>query len=159
MKIRKKRKKHGVSPLVATVLLVGFTVALVALTILWSRGYIEERAQKEEKLSTTKLNCENVVFEINSIEQNGYLLDINLENKASQDIDGFVFRINGDETEVVEWHNTIKSLNRFSLQLGPEDFDASKVGTINTVDIIPLLKAAKNKYVPCSNQHLEVRVG
>mgnify|MGYP003943950683 CR=1 FL=1 len=64
MKRRAKKRGKGVSPLIATILLVGFTVSIVALTILWSRGYIEERAEKEEKLSSTKLACEQLKFTV-----------------------------------------------------------------------------------------------
>jgi len=43
MKKKKKFKKKGVSPLVATILLVGFTVALIALIAIWGKRYVEEK--------------------------------------------------------------------------------------------------------------------
>ena len=157
----KKRKltRKGVSPLVATVLLVGFTVSLVALTVLWSRGYIEERAQKEEKLATTQINCEAVQFMINDAEQFGMSrVDIDVENKASTQIDGFVFRIKGDEVEALEWRQPLEGIRTMTIQLTDTDFDFAKVGAIQTIEAIPLLKAGQGTYVPCSGKMLEVRV-
>lgn len=157
MKTKTKRGKKGVSPLVATVLLVGFTVSLVALTVLWSRGYIEERAEKEEKLASAKIGCESIKFDVIEVSQGTESLEIEITNEASKRIDGFVFRINGDVTEAVEWRQPIDGLATKKMVLGTEDYDVTKVGTINTVGIIPLIKAGKGHYVPCSNQLLEAR--
>jgi len=159
MKRRVKKRGKGVSPLIATILLVGFTVSIVALTILWSRGYIEERAEKEEKLSSTKLACEQLKFTVTDAYQQGGQLSITLENKASERIDGFIFRIKGSAgVEPVEFRQRLEELGRKDIIMDNEDFDATAVGDISTVDIIPLLKAGKDTYIHCSSQSLETRM-
>lgn len=160
---RKKRKEkgRGVSPLVATTLLVGFTVSLVALTILWSRGYIEERAAKEEKMASTKLACERVLFTVTSVEYSGNTLNIELENKATQKIDNFLFRIVGDaggDTVQLKREESISELGSTLISLGPSDFDASMIGNAQTVGLIPMLKAGKGTFVPCSAKTIEAKV-
>ncbi|MFH1065080.1 MAG: archaellin/type IV pilin N-terminal domain-containing protein [Nanoarchaeota archaeon] len=164
MRVKKFRKK-GVSPLIATTLLVGFTVAVVAMVVVWSRGYIEERAQKEEALANTKLKCENVRFTVEKsclTAATGYL-DIDIKNQATQQIDSFILRIKGPAgVEAVEEgpvSGPIKGLQTGKMNLGPEKFDVTKVGVGgNTVEIIPMIKAGKGKYVPCSGQMLEARM-
>lgn len=158
MRVKKFRKK-GISPLIATTMLVGFTVAVVAMVVVWSRGYIEERAAKEEVLANTKLKCENVKFTVEEACQTGDTLDINVKNLASQQIDSWILRIKGDAVEATEQGVAIKGLETKEINLGPNDYDAAAVGIIQTVEVIPAIKAGKGKYVPCTGQMLEVRAG
>lgn len=144
--------------MIATVMLVGFTVAVIGMVIVWSRGYIEERAQKEEALATTKIKCESVKFEVEEAYQVGEGLHLKIKNLASQRIDAVVLRIKGNNVEATEQGVIIKGLETKSLDIGSESFDATAVGKINTVEIIPEIKAGKNTYVPCSGKMLEARV-
>ncbi len=50
-------KKKGVSPLIATVLLIAFAVALGAVVMNWGRTYVEETADKAKQTSDTKVSC------------------------------------------------------------------------------------------------------
>lgn len=158
----KKRKTKGVSPLVATVILAGFTVSLVALTILWSQGYLEERAQKEDKLSTTKMGCEEIKIGINEVYPggDGSELHITIENKGSKDIDSFAMRITDSATESFEYRQALASLQSRDFVLGSNEFDATAVGDLSkaTVTVIPMLKAGKGVYIPCSGKSLESRM-
>jgi len=164
--VKKKISRKGVSPLVATTMLVGFTVAVIGLVIVWSRGFIEERAAKEEALANTKLDCENIVFSVEDAYQQGGNLNLNIKNQASQTIDAFVLRIKGTtgSVEATEQFPAggIKGLETQKLGgeqgIGPESFDAAALGEISSVEIIPELKAGKNKYVPCSGKLIEARV-
>lgn len=160
----KKITKKGVSPLVATTMLVGFTVAVVAMVVVWSRGYIEERAAKEEALANTKLKCETVKFTVEEACPTGDQLDIKLKNLANQQIDSWILRIKGKNGNVqaTEQGLVVKGLETKELNLGSESFSASyeTIGEgIDSVEVIPAIKAGRNKYVPCSGQMLEVRAG
>ncbi len=159
-RVNKKRMKKGVSPLIATILLVGFTVSIVTLTILWSSGYVEERAQKEEKLAESKLGCEEVKFTVNDAYQSGDELYLTIENKASMELDAFIIRIYGDtgEVEAVDLRQRLQGLETKDINIGPAEFDSGIVGTITTVDIIPQIKAGKGTYIPCSGKHKETRM-
>ncbi|MBU4242420.1 MAG: hypothetical protein KKA65_00610 [Nanoarchaeota archaeon] len=159
-RFRKNNVKRGVSPLIATILLVGFTVSIVTLTILWSSGYVQERAQKEDKLAEARLNCENIKFTVIEAYQSGSELFMTLENQAITKIDAFILRIYGDtgEVEAVDLRQNLKELETKKVNLGTADFDVGVVQTITTVDIIPQIKAGKATYVPCSGKHIETRM-
>jgi len=159
-KFIKKSEKRGVSPLIATILLVGFTVSIVTLTILWSSGYVQERAQKEDKLADAKLTCENLKFTVTEAYQSGSELFMIFENQATTKIDAFILRIYGDtgEVEAIDLRQNLQDLETKEMNLGPADFDVGVVGTITTVDIIPQLKVGKATYVPCSGKHMETRM-
>jgi len=49
--------RRGISPLIATILLVAFTVAVAAFLATWSKSYTEEKAMEVEKTTSTELAC------------------------------------------------------------------------------------------------------
>ena len=49
--------KKGVSPLIATVLLIAFAVALGAVVMNWGRGYVEDTAEFASKTSSREVQC------------------------------------------------------------------------------------------------------
>ena len=49
--------KRGVSPLIATVLLIAFAVALGAVVMNWGRGYVEDTADDAREKSDRELVC------------------------------------------------------------------------------------------------------
>lgn len=51
------RFKKGVSPLIATVLLIAFAVSLGAVVMNWGRGYVEATAENAETQSAEKISC------------------------------------------------------------------------------------------------------
>lgn len=162
----KKLSKKGVSPLIATTMLVGFTVAVIAMVVVWSRGYIEERAAKEEALASTKLKCETVKFTVEEVCLHTPNVDIKVKNLANQQIDSWILRIKGTNGEVqaTEQGFPVKGLETENLGgaqgIGPESFSIEALGgDISSVEVIPAIKAGRNKYVPCSGQMLEARAG
>lgn len=51
------KSKRGISPLIATVLLIAFAVALGAVVMSWGRGYIESTATFAEEKSAAEMRC------------------------------------------------------------------------------------------------------
>jgi flagellin-like protein len=49
--------KRGVSPLIATVLLIAFAVALGAVVMNWGRGFVQQQTDEATKTTDTKLGC------------------------------------------------------------------------------------------------------
>ena len=80
----KKRGKKGISPLIATVLLIGFVIAVAVIVMTWGKGFVKERAEKEGALSQAQLQCNQVEIEI---DDNFYITNI-----GSIEIGGFIIR-------------------------------------------------------------------
>lgn len=57
----KAKKKRGISPVIATVLLVGMVVVVGLIVFIWFRGFVGESATKNGK--NIKLVCEDVDFD------------------------------------------------------------------------------------------------
>ncbi|MFH1210470.1 MAG: archaellin/type IV pilin N-terminal domain-containing protein [archaeon] len=154
-----KAKKRGISPLIATVLLIGFVIALILIVVLWGKNYIEELAAKRGALAQKQQECQIIDVTVKSISQpTGNQITIIVENLKDKPIDKFVFRglTEGDESDVVENFERLAGLEiksydiTFGMGFG--------TGGIKKIDIIPELKAGKNKYVPCSDKHVTVKV-
>ena len=56
-----RKNKKGVSPLIATVLLIAFAVALGAIVMSWGRSYIVQTQNTVQKKGSTDLTCSSDV--------------------------------------------------------------------------------------------------
>lgn len=56
--------KKGISPLIATVLIIGFTVALAAVIMVWGSDFIKGTTDDVAKTTEMQLACTNADFEI-----------------------------------------------------------------------------------------------
>jgi len=61
------RNKKGISPLIATVLIIGFTVALAAIIMTWGTTFSRGMQQQSEEQANLKMICtRDVVFSVKS---------------------------------------------------------------------------------------------
>src|SRR3989344_4480507 len=95
--------KKGISPLIATVLLIGFTVALAAVVITWGSGFVNRvtsgtdtntaksvACTSDLNFQISKVNCANSVTNPNTVLVN---------NKGELQLESLTFRffdVNGD---------------------------------------------------------------
>ena len=76
----KRQRKRGLSPVVATVLLISMVVAIAVIVFLWFRGMVEEPITKFEG-KNIELVCDDVDFDAGY--SNGFL---DISNIASKNI-------------------------------------------------------------------------
>ena len=145
--------KNGISPLIATVLLVGFTVVLIAIILLWGRGYYEERAQKEGKISELEADCAtSVLLDVKSAALQGVKLILGLNNDGNRDIDGLVVVVQGaGGQEPIKLYGSQYRIKKFEAKTIETNYTAS-VGTPTEVKVIPALKAGQKYYVACDDK-------
>lgn len=82
----KEQRKRGLSPVVATILLVAIAVVLAIIILLWARGFLKEKTQKFNE--PIENSCERVIFEAEAY-QNSDNPYIDVVNKGSIPIHGF----------------------------------------------------------------------
>ncbi len=79
---------RGISPLLATVLLIAFSIGLGAVVMAWGEKYVQERAEFVYGQQDTIASCERVSFEIVSIDDQqqacvrGSTLELMVENNG-----------------------------------------------------------------------------
>jgi len=94
--------KRGITPLIATVLLIGFTVALAAVVMTWALGFVNDTTSKTKTQTENTLICaSDLSFAISDI--NPSIGSITLDNRGQVDIISVIFRIyRGDEVNTVD---------------------------------------------------------
>ena len=135
--------KKGVSPLIATVLLIAFAVALGSVVMNWGLNL---------NLGKSKDVCRNIELKIRNIDgsevcyggfgQNGYINFI-IDNTGGTDINGLIIWIIGDKgTRTFDLDNAlIKKGSLYDKKGNGVTYDFSTFGNIKQVQFIPKVKS------------------
>ncbi|MEK6837920.1 MAG: archaellin/type IV pilin N-terminal domain-containing protein, partial [Nanoarchaeota archaeon] len=159
------RNKKGVSPLIATVLLIAFAVALGAVVMNWGRGFVQQQTSEAEKTTQTKLGCSlkvNIkVAEIDGVPQvcyggggsTGYLeLRLNNEDETN-DIKGLSISIGG-ETGIYN-NDTINTTIPVGLSgYLNMSYSFASYGKVRNLRVIPKISIG-GVVTPCGGSPLE----
>ena len=101
MKKRVGRDKKGLSPVVATVLLIALVLVLATIIFLWARGFISEQIEKftgGQKIPIENA-CQQVAFDVDSFEEGGLVLEI--ANRGNVPIHSFDIKgVKGGDSEI-----------------------------------------------------------
>ena len=117
--------KKGISPLIATVLLIGFTVALAAVVILWGSGFVNRTTAATSEKTVQTLACtSDLSFEIRKVLCNNGAATpastVTIDNKGSYVIKKLIFRSfdsTGNNKDVVTVQGT--GLDSVDSQIDP----------------------------------------
>lgn len=140
--------------MIATVLLVGFVVAIIILVFLWGKGYIEELAEKRGLLAEKQQECTKIKLDVMKACWTGDTAEIVLRNNANVPIHKFVFRTVGNVGEPVESTDKLGGLETRSYKFK----FSTDVGKVEKIDVIPHLRVVLGHYVPCSKQKITVKL-
>jgi len=146
------KTKRGISPLIATVLLIGFVVAAAGVVMLWTRGFVEELQEKRGAEGTARLDCaSDVEIGLRDVFVLAGQLKAVIENKRGR-VDGFIFVVRGDtDSSSVESSIGIEPGGIVNIDV---NYDNIKVVSPEKVDVIPRLKLGKGVYQPCPDQKI-----
>ncbi len=105
----------GISPLIATVLIIGFTVALAAVIITWGGRFIQQTQEDVDKSTQVGLTCSRLSFEIAKVEcaLNGDLTQLTINSNTNENIAGFTFRATDAAGVLVDDDSAEDSLTGF----------------------------------------------
>ena len=139
----KKRGKNykGISPVIATVLLIAMVVVIGLIVFLWFRGMVKEEGTKFGK--NVKLNCPDVNFDASYSE--GVLSIVNTGNIPIYKIEVKIFAeasyATKDITEISDnWQETgLNQGETFSENI------ANEVGSADKIILIPVLMGSSAK--------------
>lgn len=145
------RNKRGVSPLIATVLLISFAVALGSVVLNWGRNL--DISKPGDMCSAVSIKIRNInAFEAcySGSGQNMYIKFI-LDNPGSVDVDGLAIWIIGEKgTKLIDQNDAIiKSGQLLEIKDSKIMYDFSNYGKIKQVQFIPKVKT-KDSIEICS---------
>ncbi len=98
-----RKNKKGISPLIATVLIIGFTIVIAALVITWGTNLFKKTQQQTGELSDVNLACTDILGSMtvnaNADPNAPGTLTLTVDNGANREVSGFILRVyNKDQT-------------------------------------------------------------
>ncbi len=136
--------KKGISPLIASVLVIGMVIVTASIVFFWGKGFTEEIIEKEGAVSQKRLNCATDV-KINVITESGGQLTI--ENAGNGRIDAFSLVVDGVATD-----------EQVSIDPGNTEVIGHSAGPGQKVDIIPKVRLGSGLFQPCSSQKVTYKI-
>ena len=111
-------KKRGISPVIATVLLIAIVSVIALIVFMWFRGFTKEACIKFEE-ENIELSCEKISFEAEYTDSIKEIAVLNLGNVPIYEIEMKIVKIAGYETknlkDITNWPNTgLKEQESFS---------------------------------------------
>ena len=105
-------QKRGIAPLIATVLIIGFTVALGAGVITWGSSYTKDALEETEVTASSSAACTQIILQIKEItcDASNQIQSLKLINNGIP-LEGIIFQIrNNDETKKYQFLDPLSSL-------------------------------------------------
>jgi len=129
-------KKRGISPLIATVLVIGFVIVLGSMFMIWGFDFVKNYQERTEFKSKLQLECASKVnLNIKEACDLGNKVRLMVENTGDKTIEGFKLRIYGIQD--VQIKDISKNLNSFSVEKLKEEV---KFRPSKKIEIIPKIK-------------------
>ncbi|MEM4245398.1 MAG: archaellin/type IV pilin N-terminal domain-containing protein [Candidatus Nanoarchaeia archaeon] len=147
------RHKKGISPLIATVLILGFTVALAAIIMVWGQRFTTTMQKQTEETSTTQITCAtDVDFKIKDVCQvssSPLKYKVVIENNGKIKLEKLIVRFyeGSDKMKAKDdlFANGIESYMINSAEYTP----GTDLNNVKYVEAIPIIKIS-GKEVTCS---------
>lgn len=133
------RTKKGVSPLIATVLLIAFAVALGAVVMNWSHSLVTPEEKGKEACPDIKLFVETDSEGNDKICQEGDVLEAVMRNDGSGVIVAFKYTIYAKDSNKVENPPNIEQVIRGHEAMNVDFNLPNNFGTVEKIVMVPLM--------------------
>jgi flagellin-like protein len=151
------KKKRGVSPLIATVLLIAFAVALGAVVMNWGRTYVEETATYAKSKSETEVKC-SMDVRIKEVKvgqtikvcynDTGGFVDFVISNYGRKAVEKLIVHVLTTDNSIYT-----EEINEKINSGGIYHATSNYTGNFQQLEIIPNIYVT-GEYIPCTDAHL-----
>jgi flagellin-like protein len=107
LKANSLMKRKGVSPVVATVLLISIVIVLGLIIFFWARGFLNESAIKGDR--AVEVSCQKVEFESEVVKN-----DNSCDGESALDVNN-IGNVPIYGVRILEWNEAEGSVNTFEL--------------------------------------------
>ncbi|MBU0757737.1 MAG: hypothetical protein KKF44_06725 [Nanoarchaeota archaeon] len=157
-----KFSRRGVSPLIATVLLIAFSIALGAIVMSWGRTFVTDQTKLVSEQSDKEMACSSnvaidwvVISSDFQIFHNTSGIRFIIENIGREDITGIKVRAVTSDQQVYNFDD-VSSLPTGNAKNYNFDIDEVVTG-FSYVSVSPKISiAGQGDYVLCSNYELKI---
>lgn len=145
--IKLRKSKKGVSPLIATVLLIAFAVALGAVVMNWGSKYVDQTARDAGDKSSSDIKCVSEpsleIYEINNAPELCFnnktnSIDFVLQNVGTIKIEGVQVNVLGNTSQKFVEINT--SLEKGRFQRYNISYIKTTFGEVESIEFQPKIK-------------------
>lgn len=144
-------EKRGISPVIATVLLIAMVLVIALIVFMWFRGLIQEANTKFDG-ENIELACDDILFEAEYDNSVGEISILNLGNVPIYEIKIKIIKTAGYETknlkDISDWPNT--GLNQG--ELFSDDISSMITSEVNEIILIPVLLGTAGNF-DCDEQY------
>ena len=151
--------KRAISPLVATVLLIAFSVSLGAVVMTWGESYVEDKAEFVRGVQEIRSGCDATRLSIITLDgekQACYrpnLMEMTVENGPSTEIYDIKVAMIGSDGVYNKESIIDKNIGKASIIA--LKFGYEPIGPVKKVKLIPKIKVG-NDIVLCADQGLVI---
>jgi flagellin-like protein len=135
--------KRGVSPLIATILLIAFAVALGAVVMQLGSGLASDSCSADVQISVSGFIC-----------YDGKQIKMSVKNSGNEELGGLGIWVYGSN-EGIKIKNLDEVFTSKTMSNLKIDYDSKVYGSINKLEIIPKLKKDK-ELVSCDGAKLQL---
>ena len=140
--------KRGISPVIATVLLIAMVIVIGLIVFLWFRGIVQEEGTKFGK--NVKLVCADVKFDASYSDSTGILSIVNTGRPPIYRMKMKISKEGSHSTKEIEGDWPALGLNQggaFSENIN------SEISGANKITLIPVLMSKEKKAYVCEEQY------
>ncbi len=148
------RHKKGISPLIATVLILGFTVALAAIIMVWGQRFTQGMQEQTQETANTQIICATeVAFKIKDVcvSSNPAGYKVVIQNDGKMKIERLVVRFY-EAPDKMQANSQMFSTNGIeAFAVNNEVFNPTQLtaNSVKLVEAMPVIKVS-GKEVTCS---------
>ncbi len=128
------KNKKGISPLIATVLLIGFAVALAAVVMTWGGGFIRKTTEETGTTAEKTMMCARLDLRIEGYSCKGN--KITLSNNNDIKVEKVVFRFFDINGNFIEEKESLRGIDPY----GINEYSPGFPGGSYKVQVIPTLE-------------------
>jgi|SRR3989344_9455861 len=123
--------KRGISPLIATVLIIGFTIVIAAIVITFGTNLVKTTTESTAKQAAFGALCTGVEFNIKTMLQVDGSIKVTVQNENAKKLAGIVIvlRKSDNVVEVLSSQPVVDSTSDYVIEPGGE------IGPFSTVEV------------------------
>ena len=149
------KSKRGISPLIATVLLIGFTVALAAVVITWGSGFVNKVTTGTDESTSKTVSCTtDLNFQIRKVSCPDKIL---IDNKGEVPIESLNLRFLKDNGDIAGNSVDVAGVDKSELKtiqtqipLGTNKIEALATVKINGQNVVCSSASREKIFSPCA---------
>ena len=129
-------QKRGISPLIATILIIGFTIILAALIMTWGLDLYKSIKEEQDIRTETEFICASKIAPVVKASCVRLLpyVKLNIQNNAEKEISSYLIRVKGSNGIGIK--NFTSKINPYGVINSFVAYQA-KNGLVNEIEFIP----------------------